>query len=373
MLKNRKMVALFSSLFVGLFVILSFYQQRGDEVVEALDERFVQQKLDAKPDSSVIHLDTNYSSGPGVKTTSPAVIAEMVARADITLKGFEQFVERKPNSLQDVPSPSPLGLDQNGHLIVDMRVRNLFEHYLSAIGEEDLDSIILRIKYDLSSQLDKNSLDEALEVMTGYLQYRNYLGVLKNDFAADNSDRQYDLDAVRNTKLAARDARISFLSEAAIEGMFAQDDEYDDYMMARARVMADSALSPEEKVQQVAEITSLAPAWIAESYAPSQRFDSVRSQTKLLVDSGAGESEVYALRDQVYGAEAAERLSTLDARRADWQNKVDAYRVELDSLLAGSNLDELGQDVLSSLRAQFFEGPELQRIAAIDKMDLAEK
>jgi len=373
MLKNRRVVALFSSLFAGLFIIFSFYQLSSDELVEVLDERHVEMKTDTKSASAVMPLGAKNLSAPLVKTTSQEAIAEMVAQADITLEGFELFVERRPNSLQDVPSPSPLGIDQHGNLIVDLRVRNLFEHYLSAIGEEDIDSIILRIKYDLSNQLDGNSLDEALEVMAGYLQYRNHLGVLKNDFAANNAGSQYDLDAVRNIKLAARDARLSFLSEVAIEGMFAKDDEYDDYMMARARVMANTALSPEEKVEQVSEIARLAPAWIAESYAPSQRFDSVRSQTKLLINSGATESEVYALRDQTYGMEAAERLSSLDERRADWQNKVDAYRVELGSLLAGSNLDEVGQDVLSSLRAQFFEGPELQRIAAVDKMELAEK
>ncbi|GEM_PF-362378 len=367
MLKFRWVIGLSSSAMIGLFIFSLLNPTETDEALDAYNLSKVKPQEGA---DSVAPVSKN-NGAPQVKTVTHNEISSLVAQADISLEGFEEFVARKPNSLQDVPPPSRLGLDQNGKLIVDMRVRNLFEHYLSAVGEEELDSIILRIKYDLSTQLEGDSLAQALALMSGYLQYRNHLGVLKNDFAANHLGSQYDLGAVRDMQLAVRSARLSFFSVEAIDGMFAQDDQYDDYMMARTTIMADASLSPQEKNYRMAEINSQAPKWISESYAPSEQLESIRTQAKLLRESGVDSAEIYALRDATYGAAAAERLEALDQRRANWEARVDAYRVELDSLLAGTHIGALDHDALLSLRAQFFNGPELQRIAAVDKMDLA--
>ena len=165
------------------------------------------------------------------KTTTPEVISNIISDADLDTLGFEAFILNRPYSLKDVPDPSPLGLDQKGMLVIDHRVKNLFEHYLSALGEEPLEKVVLRIKYQLRAQLSGLALDEAIDVLEGYLQYRNHLGIMKNDYAQNHQASDYNLQAVIAMKQAILDSRYSFFEEKVIEGLFSKEDEYDLYMI----------------------------------------------------------------------------------------------------------------------------------------------
>ena len=61
------------------------------------------------------------------------------------LNSVENFSKPIPKSLQGIDLNIELPLDADGNLIVGMEVKDLFEIYLSAMGEEELDDILLRI------------------------------------------------------------------------------------------------------------------------------------------------------------------------------------------------------------------------------------
>jgi lipase chaperone LimK len=85
---------------------------------------------------------------------------------------------------------------------------------------------------------------------------------------------------------------------------------------------------------------------------------------------GASEAESFALREQAFGYDAAERLAVLDARRAEWQRRLHGYHAERAALLGDPELapEEL-HGALEALRTEHFEPQELARVRALDRAD----
>lgn len=304
------------------------------------------------------------------KTVKPEAISEMVAEADPTQAGMEEFFLNKPNSMLDVPAPENLGVDQAGELIVDLRVRALFDHYLNAVGEESLENIILRIRHALRGQLTGVALDASIALLEGYLQYKNHIGLLKNDFAQNHSGGAYDLEAVRQMKEEVLASRHSFFTESTIAGMFEREDQYDDYMMARELISTNDGLSLDEKQSQLSNIEASAPQWIHSETESSNRLTLYRASETELRGSGGSDYEVQLLRETTYGPEVAERLRIVDEERLEWRNQMGLYRTELNSILAGGDLSELDPGFLQELREAHFSGAELARVDALDRIEL---
>lgn len=310
-------------------------------------------------------------AGPAqVKSISAEELSVILAEADTHQEGFAEFIQTVPHSLVDVPAPSPLNLDTEGNLLIDANVKMLFEHYLSAMGEESLENVLIRIKHSLESQLSGLALEEGLLVLEGYIQYRNHLGVMKNDYALTHTHSSFSLAAVKEMQANVKDARLSFFDERAIEGLFSKEDEYNDYMMHRAEIRADSQLSAEEKTAQLADLKDTAPEWILETLSPTERLDALRQTTSARQQDGASTTELYQLREAEFGHEAAERLQTLDIKRAEWQQKVSDYRQELNALLAHVDPSEVDIALVKQVRENYFNAQEMNRIAAIDKIEL---
>jgi len=364
-----KKVSLFSCCLAVLLSVIFFVFTTNEDDIEVTYAPIADIEIIAE---SVLTETINETENQanGEKTITPEAITNMVSQADLEAEGFKAFIDIKPSSLSDVPPPSSLGFDQNGLLIIDHRVKSLFEHHLSALGEEPLENVILRIKHSLDTQLSDANLDKAIQLLEGYLQYRNHLGILKNDYAQNHDGSLYTLEAVKEMKQTAHEARYSFFDEDAINGLFSKEDEYDSLMIARAEIASDPLLSKAEKAIEIQQLANSAPEWVKENTAQSDQFANMRKKTQMLYHEGVDDSGLYQFREERYGTEAANRLSALDERRQNWQTKVSAYRVELNSLQMVNSVNESDQTLLNEIRAKYFIGPEMLRIAAIDKMDL---
>lgn len=355
---SMTLIASILALFIA-FILLYGYSFNGDS------------------SSQRVETETNVSEAPPIKEVAveqvidPQQLSKMVNKSDESPEADELFYKTLPLSLRDTPRPTALGINDDEELIADHRVRNLFEYYLTAIGEEPLDRIISRIQHDLSQQLDGEALDQANEILEGYLQYRNNMAVIKNQFVNEYGDQTYNLNVVREMKMVLRESRFGFLSEEVIVGFFEQEDQYDDYMMARVELSADNALSATEKSERINQLDQHAPQWIIEASNRANLVSNVRAEEQALRANGAPEEQIHSLRVEAYGTEGAENLKMLDKQRKQWRTLVDLYRVDLNSMIASvggsTNIDE---ELLDSLRSQYFEGPELVRIRAIDKVEL---
>ena len=85
--------------------------------------------------------------------------------SQVKFRSFETTQKPLPPSLAGLDHGIKLGTDTNGNLIINDEIKELFEFYMSAMGEESLKQIITRIQSDMSSQLRSSALNQGLSLL----------------------------------------------------------------------------------------------------------------------------------------------------------------------------------------------------------------
>lgn len=303
------------------------------------------------------------------KTVNPAVISAAVKDDEADTRFPDIFYEIPPASLADSPAPAALQMTESGELIINQRIRELFEYYLSASGEEPLQNIIARIKHAMAAQLDPSAYAEAEEILEGYLQFRNNSGDIINRYNEEASADTDKLALLFEMKQAIRQSRSDYLPSEAIESFFAEEDAYDTYMHGKASILSNTALNEEEKGQELQLLELGTPQSVIASDKASRQISNLRQQESKMRDEGAGDDAINALRERELGAESAERLARLDEKRRDWDTRMDTYRKELRVLETADEYPPEEKEWLTEqLRAQHFSEQESIRVRALDNI-----
>lgn len=102
--------------------------------------------------------------------------------------------------------------DANGSLVPTPQLRQLFEYYLAALGEETLPQLVARIEQALA-RLEEPARSEALDTLGDYLDYKLALGDLEATYghdattnAEDMQRRMAEIRALRRTWMDAQTA-----------------------------------------------------------------------------------------------------------------------------------------------------------------------
>ncbi|NQZ08645.1 MAG: hypothetical protein HRT35_15940, partial [Algicola sp.] len=241
-----------------------------------------------------------------------------------------EVFERLPGSLTGLPLPEALMVDHQGNLVVNQLIRNLFDFYLTAIGEESLELIIERIKHQLAAQLTGSALAQSVAILTGYLQYRNNLAHILNDQPAALADipsmdslslGSLSMDNLRQLKQQIADSRYQFLDVQVIEAFFAEQDQYDEYMLAQNGIARDSQLTPKLRALALDELTQQAPDWLRKQQQAANQLSHFHQQQQLLLAHQGSAADIQRLREHTFGIEAADRLVRLAEKRQLWHTR----------------------------------------------------
>lgn len=300
------------------------------------------------------------------RTLPPAVIEQVMNDAVQTSQPLpDAFFEQPPASLADVGAPASLLLDEDGLLLVNQRLRDVFDHYLTAMGEEPLETIVARIQHHLQREFDTRNTDLAMSLLEGYLQYRNNIGVIINDHAAYRDTSTFDPETIAAVKRDIRDSRPEFLPADAADALFGQEDAYDDYMLEKLRIQADQNLTEQQKAESIGALEQQALQSGAIKPTLSATLEQSRQQAAGLQAVNASEAEIYEARRELLGDDAAERMAAVDAERRVWQERVEEYRRELASI---EDYPQAEREFLAEeIRQRHFQGSELVRIRALDR------
>lgn len=313
------------------------------------------------------------ASGPGAaaapasapETRSPAYWQDIGRDA-----AFVTGLESLPASLAGTEVPGGLAADADGRLVVNGALRAMFEYFLSAVGEEDIERIIGRIRAHLAHHLPASAAAEANAILDGYLAWRASLADLPQ--AGGGAPEQLDLDAVRAQQSAARALRGRFLDAGTIEAFFADEDAWDDYTLERLAVMQDPALDTQEKAARSAALRASLPPQVREQVEAVSLYNDLTALTRELRDRGGSQAELRALREQVVGAEAADRLERLESERQALRQRLDAWLAARSALQAAPGLSAADRAAqVDHLRAQHFPDMDEARVRALE--DIADQ
>ncbi|MGB1221727.1 MAG: lipase secretion chaperone [Alcanivoracaceae bacterium] len=279
--------------------------------------------------------------------------------------GFQSGLENLPASLAGTDVPDGLRTDDQGNLVVSAGLRDVFDYFLSVIGEEDMGTIVARLRAYLDSQLPASAASQANQILNNYLAFRESL----RDLAAAGGPPgdSLDIDAVRAQQAAVRAQRQQFLSATVDEAFFAAQDTWNDYGLSRLDILQDAGLSASEKAQKLAALRAGLPDGMQRDVDAVLQYQDLQALTRELQQQGASEADVRLLREQVVGAEAADRLEALAQERADFSRRVDQWLALRDDILANSNLADADRDAqVARLRQARFSDSEQLRVQALE-------
>lgn len=269
-----------------------------------------------------------------------------------------------PHSLQGTQPPGGWARVDDGQLVPTPQLRQLFEYYLSALGEEPLATITQRIRQALSV-LPQPARRQALTILLHYLDYRLALGQLGNDGSVPPLSLKHPQTlAVRLQML--QQIRQEKLGSDVADAFFGREDALNQYTLARLRIDQDSQMTSGEKAAALAQARAQLPPAMQQSEQRTLKFEHYQKALSRLQAQGADRAQIQDLREQTFGPEAAARLAKLDQAQADWKRRWQQYRQQEQQLDASGLSPQARQDQLQILRSQYFKPLEMPRVKALD-------
>lgn len=286
------------------------------------------------------------------------------------LRQINQRIQADARLQQSVPPALPAGLagashgvqlvtDAQGHLHVDEGLLRLFEFYLLALQDESVAQVLARIHHELTSQLQQPALNQARELLQRYIDYRLALQTLPA--LAETAD----LPALQARAEALQRLRERYFSQSEVQALFARDQAEEQHVLRHLQAQAVGA-SPAE----LAALDEQLPDDLREARRQATLPGELYAQVSDLRSQGASDEQVYQLRAQALGTEAADELAKLDAQRAHWQTRLRDFTRERLQLDQAGLAEEDRQAEYQALLSRHFAEHERVRVQALSEAGL---
>lgn len=311
--------------------------------------------------------DSRSGDSPAVAGSAGSGGMTGVPGAHVAPSSFVTGTEGLPNSLQGTEVDGELEVDANGHLKITNGVRHVFDYFLSAIGEEPLETILARIRAYIRHKLPNMAAGEAEQLLDNYIAYKRGLENVQQ--AQPAAGGNIDINAVRQQMQQVQALRTQYFNQEVIAAFFGDEDAYDRYTLARLEVIQNKNLSAAQRAQQLAALQQQLPTSIQESMQTVNQYQNLEALTADWKKRGGTPAELRQIRESLVGAEAADRLEALDKDRAGWDQRMNAWYSERDAILHNTNLSEQDrQSQLNELRKSRFSDTERMRVESLERM-----
>lgn len=281
--------------------------------------------------------------------------------APVELSGANAFAK----SLRLTDVDGELHIDENGDLLITPQLKNIFDYFLMALGEEELPVIIARTRAHLSSQLQEPALSQARQILQEYIEYKRAMFELSQTYNDQAAFLGTEFDVLQQQLDMQRRLRRELMQPETVQAFFEFDENYDQWSLKRLKIGADKTLSIEEKTRQLAALDAELPESINNlrmaASSPAQLRQAQKNQN---FDS---EDARYLFYQQQLGESAAIRLQKLDQERSKWQSRLDDYFVQKQQLMdvEGMDVSDLQQE-LNVLQHSLFNQRERLRLSALE-------
>ncbi|TYC57139.1 lipase [Marinobacter sp. BW6] len=293
----------------------------------------------------------------------PAPEGAATAPSDLVNKASSiNIPDQLPASLTGTSVPEGWArTDRLGNLIPTPHLRQLFEYFLSALGEESLEQLVARIETALSA-LKEPARSQALATLGNYLEYKLAVSELEQSYgevsglgAGEMQRRMAEIQALRRTWLDADTA----------DAFFADDEAVDRFQIEKLRIASDDSLTDEQRAEALRQAESSLPEPLRKAREETRRFADYEQVRRELADDPRA---LNAWRQEAFGEAAADRLGRLEEEQKDWDRRWQVYSQERDRLLSSGLAEPERQQALERLRASHFNEAERIRAQALDSI-----
>ncbi|WP_226470627.1 lipase secretion chaperone [Luteimonas panaciterrae] len=250
---------------------------------------------------------------------------------------------------------SELPIDEHGHLLRSLLVRDWFEQYLVARNEmRDAHAMDALVGQEIVRQA--SGLPACGEALALWLKYQAYKAALtENGSLADGTD----VDGLRVELERRRRLREKYLGDWAVP-LFGEEDHNDQRMVARMAIVTRPGLNVEERTKLLMEF---------DSTNRIRSADANVADIAQMLSQGISYDRARAAITQRMGAEAAARFDQIQEQEQSWQSNYQAY-VRGRKQITAQKLPTSTEEVqLGMLRERFFADPaDFARASALDRI-----
>ncbi len=314
------------------------------------------------PDAQINDVSSKYTgyekkSAPALSSNKPA------SKKHNTLPS-----ELRDSSLKGTSIDGLYPVDADGNLLLSDDIKHRFEYFLSIMGEFSLAEVQKMIRDDIKLNLQEPALTQALKLFEDYVGYKYALAELEQSLQSPQAYEFNDIERMRYQLQLLRDKRREYFDQETVSAFFGFDEMYDDYMLSKLEIQANTQLTAEEKQAQIQSLDDALPMDVQEMRAQTNKVSDVFNLTQEMRASGANEDEIFKVNSQAFGQEAAQRLQALDEQRQVWQGKVDQYLADKSKIDNNETLSERDKSLAKELLLQDFDDNERRRLGAYELM-----
>lgn len=301
-----------------------------------------------------------YAWWPAEEPAAPPVAAiGPVSRAAPFVRSMQDTLP--DGNLQTLPVGGASGA--SGSLAYG-ELKRLFDYYLSAVGEQSIETITLQIRGELDRRLPPEQAKKAQRLLGLYIEFKRELVRLESQPQLVGNG----LLAIRSRFNAMQDVRAKYFSAEEAQGMFGFEDAYDMDAIARLEVDQNPALNAEQKKQQLAALDASMPEQLRKEREATSMVVRLEQQAQALRAKGGSEDDVYRMRAKELDPQAAARLADVDREEVAWKGRIARYLEERTKLLQSqSNASASEREAsLAQLQQSSFSEAERPRLVAYE-------
>lgn len=270
--------------------------------------------------------------------------------------------DQRPPSLEGTSEPAGWArTDRLGNLVPTRELRQLFEYYLSALGEEALPQLLVRIRLALSV-LEEPAKGQALDTLGRYLDYKLALADLEAAYGDAGASGQAELKRRMNE---IQGLRRTWLDADTANAFFAEEEAIDRYQLEKKNIEESASLTDAQRKEALAAAERALPEPVRKARQETRKFARYEEAREALAEDPEA---LRAWRQQAFGDEAARRLDELDAEQKDWSRRWRSYAKERDALKASGLAAPEREESLARLREKYFSERERVRARALDSI-----
>ena len=270
---------------------------------------------------------------------------------------------QETNSLQGTNVDGSITWDQQGQLQPDLALRQVFDYFLALVGEETEQQIRQRLRAHVeqlarASDLGMDAVEQVMAVYEDYLSYKMALDQVEGH---DGSIAGASAAVRRQWEVAQAQ-----LGPELADAFFAEDRAFNQVALEYLSLVRQGESDPEGLQQAMTSLLLEQPGSLATEILASSAPALVQSKVEQLQQAGATELEIWQLRQQVLGEEAANRLAELDRKHQHWDARYQQYVTQKQQIEAAKMSPQDQRSAIEQLRLNLFDPREARRVEALE-------
>lgn len=281
-----------------------------------------------------------------------------------------------PPSLQGTQVDGEIIIDEDKNLVVTAGLRQLFDYFLTAQGEEPLTTIYQRIQQYIKQRTPEPANSQVMRLYQNYIEYLHAMSLIEKKYQinwANGQNIQMDLPKIAARQQEIQQLRQQHFDSNTIQAFFGDEDALLSYNLTLLQIQQNPNLSSHEQ-QQMAEqakevyLSSITDPNLKNQLSYQANIEKLLQKTEQMKLQGASIEEINAMRRQYVNEDAVQRLAQLDEQEMAFDQRFKLYQQQRDTILQNHSDHQQAQQDIQMLQQQMFNETEIKRLTGYEAL-----